>query len=461
MMADDLKEGMARLAQSVVPQPEPYRRLLHRARRQRRRRLAVAGAGAVALVAAVVAGPVLVPAQSTPGGVAGSPPPDTAQFQPAMPVDNPLTRRLLDSPARGNLAGDRALVDAVAAGYLAARERLLVDPALDRTRVLFAHDLPAGRSVVVAFVNDTHALIREAVAESGASVPALLARTATPDGPLPPLDPFVTITRLSPGPDGRLADYQLTVAPSGCLAETSSDGRVGADGTVVRSWQATGTDGFVVRGGTIGERWRFTCDGVTRFNGGMVGRATSAVRPEPTPVPVDGARGDVDPRVAAYAARQLSERLVDNGMAAVPPRVLWGGPVVAAPGGSQPSIVVTACTTGGGCAALVQVGIPDRWTEGWSTAVGRPDFVVARLPGDTPQVLVVGPEPAVRAELLGAGGRVLARGPLDRGAGVLRARAEEVTAVKVYDGAGRLIQSMPTVPGLGSTHFGEASIWSW
>ncbi|HET8681891.1 MAG TPA: hypothetical protein VFM54_08465 [Micromonosporaceae bacterium] len=71
----------------------------------------------------------------------------------------------------------------------------------------------------------------------------------------------------------------------------------------------------------------------------MVGRATSAVRPEPTPVPVDGARGDVDPRVAAYAARQLGER----------------------------------------------------------------------LPGDTPQVLVVGPEPAVRAELLGAGGRVLAR----------------------------------------------------
>ncbi|MEO3777749.1 hypothetical protein ABGB16_13065 [Micromonospora sp. B11E3] len=118
-MADDIREALTRLAEPVVPRPDPYHRLLVRVRRRRQRRTAVAAVAGLAAVA------VAMPVIGT-GGLraltdpASSPPPAAGTYQPASRVDKPMVRRLLDSPTRGNLAGDTALIADIERQYRAA-----------------------------------------------------------------------------------------------------------------------------------------------------------------------------------------------------------------------------------------------------------------------------------------------------------------------------------------------------
>ncbi|GIJ30371.1 hypothetical protein Vqi01_55330 [Micromonospora qiuiae] len=479
-MADEIRQEFARLAEPVVPGPEPYQRLLARVRRRRQRRMAVTGVAGLAAVA------MALPMAGAAGrlgitGVASSPPPAAGEYQPASPIDEPMVRQLLDSPTRGNLAGDEALIADIERQYRAARAELLVDPTLDEVRVLLAHDAPGARIVMVAFLDDSHALLRHASGQAGASVSELLRKTGTPDEPAP-LEPYVFLGRQSPVDGRHVADLAVGLAPAGCLVETSADGRIQPDGSVVRSWQVVGTDGFVVRGeDRLAERWRFTCQGVVRYAGpaggglgvvryaGPAGGGLGAVSPTGAAPPVStaGARGSVDAALAATAVRDLQGLLDLHGLAAPAPQVIWGGRLPDWVPGGPAAVLVKSCSTDGGCATVLKTEAPAPQPEpgppaDYQTATGSPDLVVVQTPGETGGVLVVGPESAARVELLDGKERTIATGQLDAGVGALRVDPRQVVKVKVFDTDGRLLRTEAT-PSLraGSGQLGEPTVWAW
>lgn len=459
---EELRNGLARLARPVVPRPDPYRRLRDRARRRRRRQMLVSATAAFATLA--TAAPLLA-GLDAPGAEIGTPAP---VFQPAAPVDTPMARRLLDSPARGNLAGDRALLDALAREYLAARAELLVDPSLDVVRVLLAHETPAARSVVVAFLNDdgSRALIRSASAEPGSSVRDLLDVTGTPPEEQQ-LPPYVFYIQFPAVPEkSPVGKFVLGLAPAGCLVETSTDGRLTADGSVHRTWQVASRDGFVVRGlGEPAGRWRISCDGAVRYDGPAAG-GHSPVRPWPeASAEFAGTRGEATDSMVADASTELTDMLAVSGLSSAAPQVRWSGRLPGAGPDAPLAVLVTACWPDAGCAALLRVG-PGGTDDGsvrWTSipAVGTRDLVVTGMPNDERGMLVVGPKSAVRAELLGAGDRVLADGPLADGVGRLAADHGEIKMIRVYDAAGTLLASLPAAPRLGSEWFGEGVDWDW
>ncbi|GGM21458.1 hypothetical protein GCM10011608_02640 [Micromonospora sonchi] len=464
-MADEIRQEFARLAEPVVPGPDPYQRLLARVRRRRQRRMAVTGVAGLAAVALAL--PVIGAAGRL--GITGvaSSPPAAGAYQPASPIDEPMVRQLLDSPTRGNLAGDAALIADIERQYRAARAELLVDPALDEVKVLLAHDAPGARTVVVAFLDDSHALLRHASGQAGAPVPELLRQTGTPDEPVP-LAPYVFFGRQSPVNGRHVADLAVGLAPAGCLVETSADGRIQPDGSVARSWQKVGTDGFVLReAGHLAERWRFTCHGVVRYagpgGGGLVISPTEAA----PPVSTAGARGSVDAALAATAVRDLQGLLDLHGLAGPAPQVIWGGRLPAWVAGAPAAVLVKSCSTDGGCAAVLKTEAPAPQPEpgppaDYQTATGSPDLVVVQTPGETGGVLVVGPASAARVELLDDKGRTIASGQLDTGAGAVRVDPRQVVKVKVFDTDGRLLRTGAT-PSLDAdfSQLGEPTVWAW
>jgi hypothetical protein len=471
-MTDEIRQTLARLAEPVVPRPDPYHRLLVRVRRRRQRRMAVAGVAGLAAVS--VALPVLGAAgRQAVTGAASSPPPASETYQPASRVDKPMVRRLLDSPTRGNLAGDKALIADIERQYRAARAQLLVDPALDEVKVLLAHDAPGARTVVVAFLDDSHASLRHGVGAAGASVPELLSRTGTPVESHP-LEPYVFLGRTSPVSGSHVADLVVGLAPAGCRVETSADGRVQPDGSVARSWQTVSTDGFVVGGaGQAAGRWRFTCDGVVRYAGpagggpGVKGPTEAA-----PPVSATGPRGSVDATLAATAVRDLDSMMDGRGLTGPTPRAIWSGRLPDWVPGAPAAALVSSCSADGGCAALLRTGTGPRPPQPESgapvdhwTATGSPDLVAVRVPGEAGGVLVVGPKSAVRVDLLDGKGRTVARGQLDAGAGATRVAPDQVarvTKVNVFDRDGRLLRTAAT-PGLGADfgQLGEPTVWAW
>ncbi len=467
-MADEIRQEFARLAEPVVPGPDPYQRLLSRVRRRRQRRMAVTGVAGLAAVALAL--PVVGAAERQ--GITGvaSSPPAAGAYQPASPIDEPMVRQLLDSPTRGNLAGDEALIAEIERQYRAARAELLVDPMLDEVKVLLAHDAPGARTVVVAFLDDAHALLRRASGQAGASVPELLRQTGTPDEPAP-LEPYVFLGRQSSVKGRHVADLAVGLAPAGCLVETSADGRIQPDGSVARSWQEVGTDGFVLReAGRLAERWRFTCHGVVRY-AGPAGGGLGVISPTEAAPPVStaSARGSVDATLAATAVRDLQGLLDLHGLAGPAPQVIWGGRLPDwVPSGSS-AVLVKSCSTDGGCAALLktEAGSPPQQPEsgspaGYQTATGSPDLVVVQTPGETGGVLVVGPEAAARVELLDGKERTIASGQLDTGAGTVRVDPRQVVKVKVFDTDGRLLRTAAT-PSLDAdfSQLGEPTVWAW
>ncbi|MGC4807101.1 hypothetical protein [Micromonospora sp. DT233] len=466
-MADEIRQALTRLAEPVVPGPDPYQRLLVRVRRRRRRRTAVACVAGLAVVAMAL--PVLGAAgRLTTSGVA-SPPPAAGTYQPASRVEEPMVRQLLDSPTRGNLAGDEALIADLQRRYRAARAELLVDPALHEVRVLLAHDAPNARIVVVAFLDDSHALLRSGSAQPGASVPELLSQTGTPDEPQP-LAPYVFYGRSLPEGGRHGTDLRVGLAPAGCLVMVSADGRIQPDGSVARSWRTVSTDGFVTQGsGRVTERWRFTCQGVLRYVGPAVGGpGTRLPREAASPVATAGARGTVDAALAADGARELRELMAGQGLVGSAPQVVWGGRLPGWMAGAPAAVLVRSCSTAGGCAVLLETEAetssqPGAVATDHRAATGSPDLAVVRVPGETGGVLVVGPEAAVRVELLDALAGTVATGRLDAGAGTLRVDPRQVSTVRLFDRDGRLLRSAAT-PNLGGSYsgqLGEPTIWAW
>ncbi|NBE80146.1 hypothetical protein GVV04_03850 [Micromonospora sp. NEAU-HG-1] len=77
-------------------------------------------------------------------------------------------------------------------------------------------------------------------------------------------------------------------------------------------------------------------------------------------------------------------------------------------------------------------------------------------------MLVVGPESAVRAELLDGKGRTIASGRLEAGVGAIRVDPRQVTRVRILDRDGRVLRTEAT-PSLsaGSDQLGEPTVWAW
>lgn len=454
-MNDEIRQALARLAEPVVPQPDPYERLLRRVRRRRQRRMSVAAAGVVAL-AAVTLSPIGAANLLTPD----EPTPTTIAYQPASPIDGPMVRRLLDSPTRGNLAGDTALIATIEREYRAARAELLVDPALDEVRVLFAHDAPGARVVVVAYLDDSHALIRQGSGPPGAPVREVLDQTGTPDEPQP-LTPYVFLGWHSLTDGDQPADVAVGLAPAGCQVEISDDGRLQPDGSVVRSWRRVDTDGYVVRGaGEPVGRWQFTCDGAVRYSGqpfqsGMVRRE----------VPISSAlHGDL----GVDAVRELQAKLHGEGLTGSTPQVVWTGRLPAWVPDAPAAVLVRSCSTDGGCAALLKAdaralapagsAVP----EDQRTGLGSTDVVAVPLPGDTAGLLVAGPTSAARAELVDAQGTTVTGGPLTDGTGVFETDTRRIAQVRVVDSAGGLLHTLAT-PRLATNNrqLAEPPLWAW
>ncbi|GIJ22458.1 hypothetical protein [Micromonospora lutea] len=450
-MTDEIRQALALLAEPVVPRPDPYQRLLRRVRRRRQRRMAVAGVAALAL-AAMALPPIGATNLLTTDESALA-----TTYQPASPIDDPMVRRLLDSPTRGNLAGDTALIATIEREYRAARAELLVDPSLDDVRVLFAHDAPGTRVVVVAYLDDSHALIRHGSGPAGASVAELVDQTGTPDEPQP-LTPYVFLGRHSPVHDDRLA---VGLAPTGCRAETSHDGRLQPDGSVVRYWRPVNTDGYVVRGaGETAGRWQFTCDGAIRYAGPAVGTGLHR-----TTVPIASA---LPTELRFSAVRELQDLLDGDGLTGSAPQVLWSGRLPAWVPNAPEAVLVSSCSTDGGCAVLLKADVAALTRSEFAvlndrrTAVGSAEFVAVPLPGETAGVLVAGPRTGARAELVDARGSTVADGPLAAGTGVLQVDHRKVAKVRVLDSDGQLLLTAATSHLTDyRDHLAEPTLWAW
>ncbi|MEV4711219.1 hypothetical protein [Micromonospora sp. NPDC049374] len=452
-MADEIRQALARLAEPVVPQPDPYQRLLGRVRRRRRRQTAVTGVAALVLAAVVIPPVGFVSLLRTDESTLAA-----AAYQPASPIGDPMVRRLLDSPTRGSLAGDTALIATIEREYRAARADLLVDPSLDDVRVLFAHDVPGARVVVVAYLNDSHALLRHASGPQGASVPELLDRTGTPDEPQE-LTPYLFIGRHSLADGDHTADLAVGLAPAGCQVETSHDGRLQPSGSVVRSWQPVGTDGFVVQAADDpAGRWQFSCDSVVRYAGPAV---RIGLRRNLTIT--DAQSTDL----GSTAVRELRAALDGEGLTGSAPEVLWTGRLPTWVPNAPAAVLVRSCSADGGCAALLKadaraLASSDQAVPPDRTGIGSAVLVAVPLPGETAGVLVAGPESAKRAELIDARGSTLAEGPLTDGIGVFEIDHRKVAGVKVFDSADQLLLSTAT-PHLvaDSNQIAEPTIWAW
>src|SRR5687768_10318816 len=97
----ELREAFRELAGGVKPQPDPYARLMSRARRRRFSRWFTGFAAAVA--ALVIAAVAL--------NAANEPSPDLGPIDQSVLLVTPWTRKLIDGHVRGALAGDAKLVD--------------------------------------------------------------------------------------------------------------------------------------------------------------------------------------------------------------------------------------------------------------------------------------------------------------------------------------------------------------
>lgn len=348
---DDIRTAFERITAPVVPRPDPLGRLLVRRRRRTWRRGVVGAAAATAL--ALAGGTLAAAPVGSPIGPSPDPEPtryavdqDGNRFSADPPKArvSDWTRRLIESPTRGNLAGDTALVDEVARQAKASG----FSPAgLDRVKVLAVADVSGGRIAVIAHYNDEFASVHLAQAAADAG-PADLAR-GNLGGQWIGLRPFFqTSAGVRQSPDRVENESTVALAPSGCSVDTSGSATIDADGTAHRTWTPHGDHLFVA--GDMGRSWwRVTCDGRVRFEGPPYLGGDRAVPGSPAPL-----RGSADPALVDSAVGAWTFATRHLGGAA--PTVLWAGPsgddrttvVVTGKGRDGRRTLVTAATGGPG-----------------------------------------------------------------------------------------------------------------
>ncbi|MGB2569543.1 hypothetical protein ACPFP2_13980 [Micromonospora citrea] len=472
MSVDELRAGLSRIAATVVPDEDPYGRFLrHARRRRRRRRLASFGAVLAAVLAATLAGPGLL-------GTAGPGRTVDDMTVHGHPVDSAWTWRLIDSPARGNLAGDTRFL-AELTGRLRSTDRVSVAPELSTVKVLWADDSTGLRSVVLAYHSDTAAALVSFRAAAG-TPPRDLVRGGTMEANLP-AEPFVALD-VSHDEHRRL----LGLAPAGCTLAYDRSGRL--TGAVYRRWKpAPGGDHLMVEHTLARGWWRVECDGRLRQAGPLQPhgwrvdtswRRPPGVRPDPARADWPTVRG------ADVTYRNLVDLSALVG--ASPPEVRWAGrldgdeAVLAGTSGRDSPLVLQVGAGGDGLVALAPAGqagpdtpradqpgqgrlplVATGVTAAYDVAAVRVPAVVDGYPVLTDRLLVVPRRSAVRVEAV-ADGRVRATGPVRDGAALLTLPLGARVTLRAVDGTGGVVGSgVLREPARGERLFNEPLVRDW
>jgi hypothetical protein len=444
-----VRDGLSALAGEVRPAPDPMRRLHARRRRSRSRR-----GIAAALAVAVALGGWLIWLR-----------PDSGVVDQARPLTarQEWVWRLVDSPARGSLAGDAAFVQALGAAVTKEyRGGSLEIPATSRSaKLLFADDVDGVRVALAAFADerDESADVAAAwmAAPRGATADTLAAalRRGEPpagtDSAVTTLtEPFQPVNLRISGAGDTGVTVSLSLAPAGCQVAS-------APLPSVTEWQTEPTRSYVVRSPATqrGEWWRVTCDGAVRYLApapmslAFAKAGASAVGEPDLDNALRDARGTVDRELARNAIWAFVSKwgydLADM------PRVVWGG-VVSGNGRYDARVVVLAAPkVGGGWIGDVCLfrDIPGTGgtTTGRSFAAGadpsQADVLVLRVSdaGDDPAspVLVVTPAAAVGVRVLHNGLSTAAMEEVRDDAAVLRLSTVQNAVVHAVDANGQVI----------------------
>ncbi|HCT80852.1 MAG TPA: hypothetical protein DGT23_30660 [Micromonosporaceae bacterium] len=399
MSANELRQAFRDLAAEVKVAPDPYPRIMKRGRKTRRMK-GTAWSGLVAgAVVAILFGPVGLQVQTAP------------QVVPSKVVEGgyPMTswtRKLIDAPTRGGLAGDRAFVSSMSAqigrfefGSLAGAE----------VKVLFAQDIGEHRLVVAARFTDANQTGFFMAGAKGASAAELLPLKGSKAVTIKALSPY-TVADYAFG--GQTMSYAgVGLAPEGCVVATQVNGQ----------WQDSTTGTYVTWSEpALAKAAKVTCDGVERYEGPLSDHdiPVEVFMPEiewHIDKALEGHRG-----VASRGIVSLFLSRHRHLQATGPMRILYGGSIP----GDFGNIYVAALPLPGGC-WLVDVIRSDSSAGGYVTAVdvGDPSVVLTVFAPVTnsldSRMLVLAPENAATLEVRDKANVLRETVTLKRGVGVV------------------------------------------
>jgi hypothetical protein len=434
----EVHQAFAAVLENARMEPDPYGRMLHRARTRRLVRRAATGG----LVAAVATTAVAV-SLTAPGDRPEPAAPQTGT--PGMAIDSDWARRLIASPTRGSLGGDTAYVRALARAVDQRRHSWDVWSDLDQVSILYASDVGTSRVALVALHNKERALAVWLGAPRGASADTLAARSLIVSDRLEPFERGTYSGR--PYHDTQDITYLVGIAPAGCAIDTASDAQH-------QQWRPASTGSYVAQAQpTTADWWRVTCDGTVHYQGPANAISSVITLPEVTDTQLDaalaGARGAADRSIARDATRTLAAPGQDGRQTTGAPRVLWGGTVP----GSNDRAVLAAVPVAGGWKVLFdysngQVGTNDLQSAfGISTRVALDDpsslyaFRLADRTNSDPtgNVLVLAPRQATTVVSIASDGKEESRAALTQGTGWIVASNSAV--LRALDASGRQIAS--------------------
>ncbi|MEU4678925.1 hypothetical protein [Micromonospora sp. NPDC023737] len=492
MSVDELRAGLARIAESVVPDEDPYGQLLRHARRRKRRRFAGLGAAIAALLAAALLGPVTLGA-----GSVGQDASDD-WLATGYPVTSDWEWRLINSPTRGSLAGDRDLIEELTRLFDRNRAELWVSASLPEVKVLYADESAGFRQVLVVYHSDTAAALVEQKSPTGTPPQqSLRNHSGFVNGRL---SPFSVVD--ASDPQGPAEQGFLGLAPAGCAVSVADRAVVGADGVVRRQWESSPTGDYIVLDASrVRGWWRVECEGEVRVEG-PVGDRIDVIRGEagryqPTELADALPDGATYRRTDAWRAERwggVSYRaLMDStGLpSTTDPVVRWSGrldsgghpeaAVVGSVSGTGPLLLqvgakgsllalagagdIASDDTAGDVAANAEVGLV-------ATAIATSTKLAAvRVPAIsgghavlTDQLLVVPPPGAARVDAVavGADDSVRVTGNVRNGAAVLTIDVGAKVTLRALDRNGVLLASTPLrEPPHGKRIFNEPLVTAW
>ncbi|GIH14424.1 hypothetical protein Raf01_25960 [Rugosimonospora africana] len=436
----------ARTAESVVPDPDPYQRLLQR-RRRSQLRLAAAGGGLVAvLVAGALALPSVLPATDrTAGPRPGASPTGAPDVNDGEPINSTWVSQLLDSPTRGKLSADyvHSLVETAQQN----RSEMGIAPDLDHAAVLFVDDIGSARVGLIAFHSTERVTTNWYVAAKGASAEDLLSRPVQGAFGWRGLIAFGYQDTLTwSGHPGSVAlDALIGLVPQNCRIATAKD-------AAHHQWVPEPTGSYVAATTARStEWWKVTCGDTVHYEGPARDAGSfsyGTLSQAEIDAALTGARGPVDKEAAQFALSGLNNAAATT---TGPARVLWGGKLPGPTGSSSPAVVAIVPASGGGW--LVSSwwqpgGQPDGVTDDapppadvTSTDVNLtdPTVVYAVRPSSASAVVaVIAPHDAATATA-SVGGRQVAQTTLHDGIGQFSAVSGESVTVRAMDSHGQVV----------------------
>ncbi|MFD2763387.1 hypothetical protein [Micromonospora eburnea] len=479
MSVDELRAGLARIAETVVPDPDPYELVMRYARRRRRHRLAGLAAAVAAVLAAALAGPAALNAAGLHH--------QSEEFElfHGNPVDSPWGWRLINSPTRGSLAGDAAFVADVTRLFDRGREELHISADLPTVKVLFADESAGFRQVVLVYHSATSAALVVSEGPVGAS-PARLQGGVLSIGPV---DPFNLIGVHFGMPGGAQNQWLLGLAPAGC--RVSLGRAVAGKSGLRRQWQAQPTDGYLVvdRAATEGW-WRVECDGQVRQEEPGVG--TDCARSANGTYPEDGRWAPTseppNPTVARQAGQVYQGLACQSGLVdEARPVMRWSGRLDASGGeaalltarGGGPTLLLVGDTGAAPLLAFTTIRDPAPTVPAPEIGPLRPplvatgyapayDLLAVRVPARdgnravlTDQLLVVPHKGATRIEAV-ADGKIQASASVTGGAALLTLPIGTEVTLRALDADGKVLGSgILREPATGERIFNEQLTSAW